>query len=103
MLTKVYQQLKFNSVCNNSHNFSLHFLNKSKSYYSVCATRNKKPSITVLLNLETNLLNTAKLYANNNYSYFIRTHRNLINLSKQVALYRKQLTCFSRLLKSQTV
>jgi len=100
LLTEIYHQLRNDNVCKNESDFSTRFLNKSNSYYSVYKTRNTKPNVTVLLNLETALLNTAHIYSNNNYPYFIRTRRHLITLSTRVNQYRKQLACFSHLLKS---
>ena len=90
MIDEVFEQLKNDSVCESAYQFSREFLGKSPSYYSVLKARKKQATTDVLFTLEFALEKKAKEYSSNRYPFFIRTRNHLIQLQKEVRIYREK-------------
>lgn len=101
VLEEVYRQLQQRNLCNSAYEFSVLFLGKSKSYYSVLKARNEEPSIDAIATLEFALKAKAALYSER-HSVFIRTKNDLETLGEQVKRCREKrvkdrlLICDSR-------
>lgn len=48
----VYNELKAMNLCQSAYDFSVNYLGKSQSYYSVLKARNERPSLEALVTLD---------------------------------------------------
>ena len=90
LIDTVYKKLYDQHLCKSAYDFSVRFLGKSKSYYSVIKARNDIPSIEAISTLETALKNTSLVYDNNKFPYYPKTRDSLLKMSADVARYREQ-------------
>ena len=90
LIESIYQKLHDQNICGSGYDFSVRFLGKSPSYYSVIKTRNQNPTTDVLFTLEFSLERKAKEYSSNRYPFFIRTRNRLLQLKKEVRKYREK-------------
>ena len=90
LIDTIYEKLHEQRLCKNAYDFSVRFLGKSKSYYSVLKTRNDIPSIETIATLEIALKNISSAYNNSKVPFFSKTHDTLLELSNDVGNYRIQ-------------
>ena len=51
-IDNIYEQLKATNLCQSGYDFSVNYLGKTKSYYSVLKARQQTPSLEALVNLD---------------------------------------------------
>ena len=91
MIEDIFDQLQKNQLCRSGYDFSRRFLGKSQSYFSVLRATAKEPGIGTWIKLEDILKEKAEIYCYGEYPSLIEKKQALDELSKQVALYRKQI------------
>ena len=100
MIESIYKTLHDQNICDSAYDFSVRFLGKSRSYYSVLKTRKEEPSMEAIATLEIALKNTSNLFSDR-HPIFTKTRISLQSLSNDVKQYREkrsndllsQLTC----------
>lgn len=92
LIEDVYQTLQKENLCDSAYDFSVRYLGKSKSYYSVIKARNEMPSITAISTLEAALKNTEFLFSNNSHPVIIKSRQSLQNIRAEVEKYRESLS-----------
>ena len=91
LIESIYQILHDQSICDSGYEFSVRFLGKSKSYYSVLKARKMEPSIEAIATLELSLKNTSTIFSDR-HPVLTRTRISLQKLSNEVKLYREKRT-----------
>ena len=89
-LQKIFEELHSNRLCKSAYDFSMNYLGKSKSYYSMLKANKVKPSITTLAILETALKQKASDYNSDRYEIFTLRRKQLLSLSASVNTMRNQ-------------
>ena len=89
LLDTIYQKLHEQSVCESGYEFSVRYLGKSRSYYSVLKARKEEPSIEALSTLEISLKNTSAIFSDR-HPVLTRTRITLQQLSDEVKSYREE-------------
>lgn len=102
LIEQVFKKLQNEKLCNSAYDFSVRYLGKSKSYYSVIKARKKMPSIATIATLEMALKNTAFLFSNSSHPVINKTHQSLYELYSKVGNYR-ELESQARLSESQLI
>lgn len=87
LLEEIYTALRRQHLCTSAYDFSVNYLGKSPSYFSVLKARNDKPSIEAIVTLEMALHRRANLYGSS-HPFLIQTREKLIELENEVASYR---------------
>jgi hypothetical protein len=87
LLEKVYDELRQLHLCSSAYKFSVNYLGKSPSYFSVLKARNEEPSIEALVTLEAALNRKACLYGDA-HPCLTRTRKLLVELAKEVGAHR---------------
>ena len=80
LIEQVFEKLQNEKLCNSAYDFSVRYLGKSKSYYSVIKARKKMPGIATIATLEMALKNTAFLFSNSSHPVINKTHQSLYEL-----------------------
>ncbi|WNC72495.1 DUF6626 family protein [Thalassotalea psychrophila] len=83
-LNDVYKELRRNRLCRNGRDFSVRYLGKDRSYYSVIKATKTEPSVIVLMNLYFNLNKQADAVYDPNSPVINRIQRELNVLSASV-------------------
>ena len=91
MIESIYNKLHDQNICDSAYDFSVRFLGKSRSYYSVLKTRNVQPSIEAISTLEVALKNTSNLFSDR-HPVLTKTRITLQDLAVDVGQYREQLS-----------
>ena len=89
MIESIYKTLHDQNICDSAYDFSVRFLGKSRSYYSVLKTRNVQPSMEVIATLEIALKNTSSLFSDR-HPVLTKTRITLQDLAVDVGQYREQ-------------
>ncbi len=89
LIEQVFKKLQEENLCENAYDFSIRYLGKSKSYYSVIKARNEVPSISVISTLEAALKNSVFLFSDNSHPIINKTHQSLQDLYGKVSNYRE--------------
>lgn len=89
LIEQVFDELQNEKLCDNAYDFSVRYLGKSKSYYSVIKARNEMPSIAAIATLEMALKNTVFLFSNSSHPVINKTHQSLQELYGKVGHYRE--------------
>ena len=89
MIESIYNKLHDQNICDSAYDFSVRFLGKSRSYYSVLKTRNVQPSMEVIATLEIALKNTSSLFSDR-HPVLTKTRITLQDLAVDVGQYREQ-------------
>ncbi len=90
LIENIYKTLHEHNLCNSAYDFSVHYLGKSKSYYSVLKARNETPSIEAITTLETALKNTTTTYSSNKHPFYIKNRDALTQMTADIERYREQ-------------
>lgn len=88
LLEDVYAKLKKQHLCSSAYQFSVDYLGKSPSYYSVLKARNEEPSIEAVVTLEFALKQKAALFGDY-HPVLVRTKAELNRLGEQVGAQRE--------------
>ena len=91
LIESIYQKLHNQNICDSGYDFSVRFLGKSKSYYSVLKSRKEKPSIEAISTLEIALKNTSTIFSDK-HPILTKTRISLQSLSDDVKQYREKLS-----------
>ena len=91
LIETIYQKLYDQDICDSGYDFSVRFLGKSQSYYSVIKSRKEQPSIEVIATLEIALKNTSNLFSDR-HPIFTKTRISLQDLAVDVGQYREHLS-----------
>ena len=91
LIESIYNKLHDQNICDSAYDFSVRFLGKSRSYYSVLKTRNVQPSMEVIATLEIALKNTSSLFSDR-HPVLTKTRITLQDLAVDVGQYREQLS-----------
>lgn len=83
LLEEVYAQLKRQHLCSSAYEFSVTYLGKSPSYYSVLKTRGAEPSTEVIVNLETALRKTAGMFSDR-HPILTKTRQDVLSLHHRI-------------------
>ena len=89
LIEQVYKKLQEENLCDNAYDFSVRYLGKSKSYYSMIKVRNEMPSITAISTLEAALKNAEFLYSNSSHPVIVKSRQSLQNIRAEVVDYRE--------------
>jgi hypothetical protein len=89
LIENIYQRLLDQNICDSGYEFSVRFLGKSRSYYSVLKARKEEPSIEAIATLEVALKNTSSLFSDR-HPIFTKTRISLQQLSNEVKDYREK-------------
>lgn len=89
MIDNVYQKLRDQNICSSAYDFSVRFLGKSRSYYSVIKSRNEEPSIEVMSTLEIALRHASRQYSDK-HPVLTATRLTLESLSEEVRDLREK-------------
>jgi len=89
LIESIYQTLHDQSICDSGYEFSVRYLGKSRSYYSVLKARKEEPSIEALSTLEISLKNTSAIFSDR-HPVLKRTRIALQQLSDEVKSYREE-------------
>ena len=89
LIESIYQILHDQSICDSGYEFSVRYLGKSRSYYSVLKARKEEPSIEALSTLEISLKNTSAIFSDR-HPVLTRTRITLQQLSDEVKTYREK-------------
>ena len=89
LIESIYQKLYKQNLCDSGYDFSVRFLGKSRSYYSVLKARKEEPSIAAIATLEIALKNTSGLFSDR-HPVLTKTRITLQDLAVDVGQYREQ-------------
>lgn len=83
-LQEVYDELRVLRLCNSAYDFSVEYLGKDRSYYSVLKATDREPSIEALVMLEFALTEDAKKLESSDHPVICRAHTTIAGLSSEI-------------------
>ena len=89
MIESIYNKLHDQNICDSAYDFSVRYLGKSRSYYSVIKSRKEQPSMEAISTLEIALKNTSSLFSDR-HPVLTKTRITLQDLAVDVGQYREQ-------------
>jgi hypothetical protein len=83
-LQEVYNELKQLNLCKSAYDFSVEYLGRDRSYYSVLKSTNTPPSIEALVMLDFALTQNVKELGNSDHPVIERTHTAVERMSSEI-------------------
>lgn len=84
-IERMYHELQAMNLCQSAYDFSVNYLGKSKSYYSVLKARNEKPSVEAWVTLDYMLRQQMEWFKDDDDEQVRRTMSTLTELQQQVS------------------
>ena len=83
-LQEVYNELKQLNLCKSAYDFSVEYLGKDRSYYSVLKATNTPPSIEALVTLDFALTESAKQLCRSDHPVVQRAQVSVGRMSSEI-------------------
>ena len=83
-LQTIYDELKELNLCKSAYDFSVDYLGRDRSYYSVLKATDKEPSIEALVILDYALTEDASRLCNSDHPVIQRAHTTISGLSTEI-------------------
>lgn len=88
-IEEIYLTLRMHHLCSSGYDFSVRFLGKSKSYYSVLQVRGAQPSVEAISTMEKEINKLVRYISYSQIKSVKAMNTTLLNLSEQLSHYRQ--------------